>query len=352
MKTVGILAYGSLIQDPGSEIRSVLTGRKERIFTPFNVEFARKSRTHNYAPTLIPVQNGGSKVSAHILVLSEGTEESQAKDLLWRRETHQIGTGKKYPNKKKPGPNDVVIERIENFQGIDIVLYTKIASNIGIEQLTPQALAQLAIDSATPEMIIKNLDGISYLKQVKNDGIKTPLMDDYEREILSRFGARDLDACLLKVLSSHKEKGTDDEAKLLGLFGHFSRMYNSTINALIAVIFGWATLIGLVLSLIANDQFTKFWIMLPIMAIFIILMAIYLFARTLQFDRYIAKLAFDFNLENYLYGLPKVWLLSRINKRTKDNINGWTLGQKVALILMICFFAFPLAFLLYKLTGI
>ena len=344
LKTLGILAYGSLIQDPEAEINAVITKRKEKVLTPFNVEFARKSKTRNYAPTLIPVQKGGSPVLAQILVLQKDINEEIASDYLWRRETHKIGTAKKYPNKANPDVNDIVIKRLENFRGIDVVLYTEIASNI--EPLTPQVLAQLAIDSATPEMITKNLDGISYLKQVKKDGIKTPLMDDYEKEILSRFGKKDLDSCL-KIISDYTEKSHEDEAKLLGLFGHFSRMYNSTINALIAVIFGGAAFTGLALNLIHSDQFPKFWPILPITASFIILMAFYLFLRTLQFDRCIAKLAFDFDLEDYLYSLPKTLLLSRVNKRTKDNIDGWTWGQRIALILMVGFFASSIAFLLY-----
>jgi hypothetical protein len=37
---VGILAFGSLIDDPGPEIEATLVGRKANIRTPFGVEFA------------------------------------------------------------------------------------------------------------------------------------------------------------------------------------------------------------------------------------------------------------------------------------------------------------------------
>lgn len=41
---VGILAFGSLIDDPGKEIEAALVGRKANVVTPFNVEFARTSK--------------------------------------------------------------------------------------------------------------------------------------------------------------------------------------------------------------------------------------------------------------------------------------------------------------------
>ncbi len=61
----GILAFGSLIDDPGQEILDVENCRID-CETPFNVEFARKSgKTRSYAPTLIPVEQGGKKVKAN-----------------------------------------------------------------------------------------------------------------------------------------------------------------------------------------------------------------------------------------------------------------------------------------------
>jgi hypothetical protein len=40
---VGILAFGSLIDDPGPEIEAALIDRKLNVRTPFNIEFARAS---------------------------------------------------------------------------------------------------------------------------------------------------------------------------------------------------------------------------------------------------------------------------------------------------------------------
>lgn len=85
--TVGILAYGSLINEPGIELEQLIVNRIN-CETPFEVEFARLSKTRGNAPTLIPVKEGeGSKVPAQILVLKEGTALKEAHDILWRRET-------------------------------------------------------------------------------------------------------------------------------------------------------------------------------------------------------------------------------------------------------------------------
>jgi hypothetical protein len=58
------VAYGSLISDPGDEIRSTTIETKKGVITPFKVEFARKSRSRKGAPTLVPVEQGGAQVSA------------------------------------------------------------------------------------------------------------------------------------------------------------------------------------------------------------------------------------------------------------------------------------------------
>lgn len=82
--SVGILAFGSLIANPGWEIEEAIVGRKTGVLTPFSVEFARESGKHSGAPTLVPVTVGGSPVKAHILMLN--ISEQDAKDRLWRRD--------------------------------------------------------------------------------------------------------------------------------------------------------------------------------------------------------------------------------------------------------------------------
>lgn len=70
-KSVGILAYGSLIDNPRCEIKAVISYKLEGVQTPFNVEFARGSSTRGGAPTLVPVMENGAPVKVVILVLEE-----------------------------------------------------------------------------------------------------------------------------------------------------------------------------------------------------------------------------------------------------------------------------------------
>ncbi len=57
ISTVGILAYGSLIDDPGAEIEPVILRRID-CRTPFKVEFARASESRKGGPTLVPYDIG------------------------------------------------------------------------------------------------------------------------------------------------------------------------------------------------------------------------------------------------------------------------------------------------------
>ena len=188
--TIGILAYGSLINDPGNEIELVICEKILNVTTPFKIEFARKSRTRNYAPTLVPVDYDGATIKANILLLKNGIGLGAAKDLLWRRETRNENTDKHYLVPNSVGLNTMVVEVLENFNGIDYVLYTKLSANI--DNLTASNLANLAITSAKLDAGKKGLDGISYLISAKENGILTPLMPFYENEILEKTGSKNL----------------------------------------------------------------------------------------------------------------------------------------------------------------
>ena len=54
---VGILAYGSLIDDLGPDLTPLKVGPPVKTTTPFCVEFARSSRSRDDAPTLVPFEN-------------------------------------------------------------------------------------------------------------------------------------------------------------------------------------------------------------------------------------------------------------------------------------------------------
>lgn len=192
-ESVGILAYGSLIANPGEEIAGAIIDRRE-VMTPFKVEFARTSRERAGAPTLVPVTEGGASVRATLLVLN--VSEQEATDRLYRREINQVGSDKRYQPSDNPGPNTVVVRRLEKFEGVDVVLYTEIAANI--PDLSAEKLAALAIGSARE---LSHRDGVSYLIDAKRAGIVTPLMVAYEEEIRKQVQAGDLEEALRKARS-------------------------------------------------------------------------------------------------------------------------------------------------------
>jgi cation transport regulator ChaC len=197
---IGILAYGSLISDPGDDIRSATIDTMNGIVTPFKVEFARSSRSRKGAPTLVPVEDGGAQVNAVIFVLNVSQEE--ARNRLWRRETRITDVTRVYKEAKNPTVNTVVIEPLTHFKemGVDIVLSTRIGANIA--DLTPQSLAALAIESA--QALNNGRDGISYLMRAKENGVRTLLSVPYEEEIKRKLDAADLEEALRKARAKAK----------------------------------------------------------------------------------------------------------------------------------------------------
>ena len=176
---IGILAYGSLIDDPGDEIAAA-TESVDGAVTPFAVEFARSSSTRGGAPTLIPVPHGGAPVRARIFVLRADVTEAAAKDMLWRRETRQVG---RYDPPEHPGANTVMVKARHDQGGLRTILHTEIAANI--TPLTAEALAQRAYDSANdPALLRDGRDGVSYLIDAKRNGITTPLLAAYEDAVI------------------------------------------------------------------------------------------------------------------------------------------------------------------------
>lgn len=195
MARIGILGFGSLIDDPGGEIAAieVQSERKRGVFTPFSVEFARSSRTRKGAPTLVPHLRG-ARVPAQIIVVE--TDESYARDCLWRRELHKVGQGGHYRTVENPTVNTLIIDSYA-LGGLTLVLAARFAPNI--EPLTATELAQRAIDSA--KALIDRRDGISYLIDAKRNGIITPLSGDYETEIIRLSGECSLEAARTKYLA-------------------------------------------------------------------------------------------------------------------------------------------------------
>jgi len=187
---IGILGYGSLISNPGSEIEAAMTGRIPGVQTPFRVEFSRTSRVREGAPTLVPVATGGGHVQGVVLVLHESTTETEAQDMLYRRERNRVGTTDLYTDMDPAHPDSAVLGRLDNFAGLTVVFHAALRPNI--EDPAPGHLAQLAIASARLPSGDVHRDGISYLLDAKRDGVMTPLMPGYEEEILRRTGANSL----------------------------------------------------------------------------------------------------------------------------------------------------------------
>lgn len=191
--SAGILAYGSLISDPGKEIRSATVETKGGVTTPFKVEYARSSTGRKGAPTLVPVTNGGARVRAKIFVVN--VTEAEATDRLYRREINKVCSTKRYYVPSTPQQNDVIIKSLYKFEGIDAVLYTEIEATIG--NPTAETLAKLAIASARE--LGDGRDGISYLITAKKNGINTPLSAAYEEEVIRQMQADSLDDALRRA---------------------------------------------------------------------------------------------------------------------------------------------------------
>jgi hypothetical protein len=203
---IGIFGFGSLIADPGEELAADTIARVQAE-TPFSIEYDHSStHTRSGAPTLVPVKTGGAKVKATIFVLKDSISEQEAANILYRRETRQIGSGKAYKPSAKPGPNTVLVATATNVMGVEKVLYTDFPDSGKLVSPTAQKLAELAIGSARSADVPDGMDGISYLMAAKKAGIITPLSADYEKEILKQSGTTSLEAALAKLRPAPAQK--------------------------------------------------------------------------------------------------------------------------------------------------
>jgi hypothetical protein len=192
-KNVGILAFGSLIKDPGAELLQKIAMRI-KTQTPFPVEYARISRTRGGAPTLVPHESG-APVSAEILVLDDDLFIADATDMLWRRERRLEGTGETY--RRGTGENFVLVEEFHDDPCVATVLYTDFNPSGKVPHPTTADLARKAIESvaAAPE----GMDGITFLMNAIRSGIETPLTADYKAEILKQTMTLTLEDALKEV---------------------------------------------------------------------------------------------------------------------------------------------------------
>jgi hypothetical protein len=185
-KKIGILAFGSLIGDPGSELAPKITMRI-KCQTPFGVEYGRLSQTRGGAPTIVAHEKG-APVSAEILVLDDAVTEDEARDMLWRRETRRIGSGEKYP--KGNSLNSVLAPSITDSPCVETVFYADFNPSGKIPNPTASDLAKSAIESV--KKADKGKDGITYLMHAMESGVDTRLTQTYHDSILSQTNSNSL----------------------------------------------------------------------------------------------------------------------------------------------------------------
>jgi hypothetical protein len=196
---VGILAYGSLLSHPGAELAGLIERRIDGTRTPFAIEFARAASRRSGAPTLAPVERGGTQVEGSLLLLEKGTDLELARHALYRREINQVGSELTYDHHAPPSPNRVRVDHLCDHWGCANVIYAKLPVTLGPD---PVDLARRAIASAGSTAGPQGRDGISYLMGVKAHGVTTPLSPAYEREILRQTGTASLPEALNQTVRS------------------------------------------------------------------------------------------------------------------------------------------------------
>ena len=126
-----------------------------------------------------------------VLALHDSVTETAAQDMLYRRERNRVDSGDVYAEVDLANPDSAFLGRLVGFAGLDVVFHAALRANI--EEPTPELLARLAIASAAAPSGAVGRDGIRYLMDARQSGILTPLMPEYEAEILRLTGGRDLE---------------------------------------------------------------------------------------------------------------------------------------------------------------
>lgn len=210
---IGILAYGSLIADPGWEIKDSTEGVVRPVETPFPVEYARRSKTRGGAPTLVPVPSGkGLPVQAAVIVLKKTVTLPHAYNILYRREIHRPGDSKKVYREPPAETSDrLQIKQLNGFAGTEVVLYTHLKANF--EQILDDSyddhekselLSIAARESLTEESFYAGQDGILYLDAANHFGVQTRLTAIYTHAVLALAGFVDDLATARAVLAKSK----------------------------------------------------------------------------------------------------------------------------------------------------
>lgn len=170
-RPVAIMAYGSLLYEPGAGLAMVIVARRP-CRTPFPVEYGRASRRWGGGPVLVPHERGGP-VDGALLLLADEVDLGTAVELLADREGLDGSRG--------------VVE--VDMPGDRLVITACLPRNLPAPDMDPDALARRAVTSARhgPR------NGVAYLNGALRAGIVTPASEAYARGVLERVGAQSLD---------------------------------------------------------------------------------------------------------------------------------------------------------------
>ena len=184
-RPIAILAYGSLLHEPGPQLAPLIVGR-EPCETPFPVEYGRASRRWNDGPVLVPHPDGGP-VAGELLLLSPGLPLGVAVDLLAEREGLLSARG--------------VVE--VPMDGERMVLAASLPRNLPLPDMRPRALARRAAASVPRG----ERNGVAYLRGAIASGITTPRTAEYAEEILALAGASSLEDAERRLLALPRTSG-------------------------------------------------------------------------------------------------------------------------------------------------
>jgi hypothetical protein len=197
--SIGLLRYGTLDESSDAEFRDlVLDTVTEDITTPFEVDLVRCCHARAGGPVLAPVDTGGAKVPARLVLLKRGVDAKRVMKLLLQQETRVLHD---YPRVGITSVEDIDVLELVNFHGLPLVFYVRFRPSV--EPLDPMQLATLAIESAK-HIKTGDRDGISYLIEITKTGIKTPLIDSYRNAILKKTGCGNLEQALKFVRTGGK----------------------------------------------------------------------------------------------------------------------------------------------------
>lgn len=179
-RPIAVLAYGSLLDEPGPGLAALVTGRRP-CRTPFGVEYGRASRRWGGGPVLVPHPRG-APVQGALLDIATGVALGAVVEALATREGLPDAHG---------------IVQVE-MPGDRLVLTACLPRNLPEPDMRPTALARRAVASVGhgPR------NGVAYLRRVLAAGVETRLTAAYRAEILRLTGADGLEDAERRLVAS------------------------------------------------------------------------------------------------------------------------------------------------------